>query len=877
MNELIDDFFSISSNKKLERKNTKQKYEAKIDEIDPKETIDLFLLDAEYDKSTNKAKLAFYDCKKKSLYYHFDNSGHIPYLITPIKLDILEGIYQVSKSKGLEKIETVEKLNPYSNTLSKYQKVYGKTPLEIGGNPGKSFREFIDPSYEADIRYHLNYVADMQLTPATFYSIREGKLLQQKHVSQKVEDLKIKFEGESLEEKAMLEEYSPLLFQDFPDILRAAYDIEVGSPQHTLPNVIKANYQIISIALVDINKKKYFWVLNRKQVNQEFSHPEINIRRFDKEFDLLLDFFEVIKCYPLLLSFNGDNFDNKYIYNRAKNVGIENPPIITKGNSTTFEGSLHLDLHIFLRQPAIRLYAFGGRYETASLNDISTGLLELGKLEHEDVWINEMDMEKLLKYNIRDAEITLELTKYENNLLLNLIFTLMRITKLPFLDFTRKTVSGWIKFWLIWEHRKRNILIPSKKEIAEYSGKGVSEPIIEGTKFQGAIVIDPKPGIWWNVETWDFASLYPSIIKTKNLSYETINCSHTNCKDNTIPELSHWVCKNRTGIMSLIIGFIRDLRIKYFKPLKHQQASYGITEQALKVLINAGYGVIGSDKFEFYCLPVAESTTAYARNVITKIQNYVTTKLKIAVLYGDTDSIFIHNPSSSDVKKLKNWSIENLGIEIDRDYKFRYVVFSALKKNYVGVTTKGQVIVKGLMGKKKNTPELIQTYFRYMLSELKNIHSAEDFLDAKNKIIDLIKEFLKRIEEKKFTAKDIAIRSTLRSKVKSYKTWTQSIQALAQLIEAKTPDALNYDAGDVIEYIPVENKVTVEISGPPLAFAKGYRQATVKPIDLFQIESDEIGVSIHLLAESVFGQILYPLGINWKHDIMGQHSISDFF
>ena len=875
MENEIDAFFSASSGAKqgISKTKCRKSSESKAERV-------LFLLDVEYDKNNNKAKLIFYDPKKKRLYYQFDTSGHTPYLITSLDIDALNEIQEVSKSKRLKKIKPVKKLNPFSNVLTKYNKVYGETPLEIGGNPGKSFREFIKPSYEANIRYHLNYIADMKLTPATFYSIDEQNQIQPKHSSKgkMINELRIKFENENPEAKAMLEEYAPLLFQSFPDILRAAYDIEVGSPQHILPNVIKAEYQIISIALVDTTGQKYFWVLNRKQVNQEFSHPEIKIRRFNKEAELLNDFFDVICSYPMVISFNGDNFDNKYIYNRARNVGIKNPPIIQKGNISTFEDTLHLDIHIFLRQPAIKLYAFGGRYESASLNDIATGLLGLGKLEYEDVWINEMKLEQLLKYNIRDAEITLELTKYENNLILNLIFTLMRITKLPFLEFTRKTVSSWIKFWLIWEHRKRNILIPSKEEISINSGRGQSEAMITGGKFQGAIVIDPKPGVWWDVETWDFASLYPSIIKTKNLSYETINCNHAKCKINKIPEHSHWVCTDKIGIMSLIIGFIRDLRVKYFKPLKYQQSSYGITEQALKVLINAGYGVIGSDKFDFYCLPVAESTTAYARSAIMKIKNYVTETLGIKVLYGDTDSIFIYNPSSDAVEKLKNWSIDNLGIEIERDYKFRYIVFSDLKKNYLGVTIKGQVIVKGLMGKKKNTPQLIKDYFLLMLNELQNVNQPEEFADAKNKIIDIIKEFLKRIQEKNFSARDIAIRSTLRSKIESYKTWTQAIQAVAQLIDAGEPNALNYDIGDEIKYIAVENKVTVKIpKGSPLAFSEGYRQATVKPIELFKIENDTIGESMNLLAESVFNQILYPLGINWKQDIVGQQSISDFF
>jgi len=65
--------------------------------------------------------------------------------------------------------------------------------------------------------------------------------------------------------------------------------------------------------------------------------------------------------------------------------------------------------------------------------------------------------------------------------------------------------------------------------------------IIKGKKYQGAKVIDPIPGIHFGVVVVDFASLYPSIIKVWNISYETIDCIHEECKSNKLPGISHWV------------------------------------------------------------------------------------------------------------------------------------------------------------------------------------------------------------------------------------------------------------------------------------------------------------------------------------------------
>lgn len=125
---------------------------------------------------------------------------------------------------------------------------------------------------------------------------------------------------------------------------------------------------------------------------------------------------------------------------------------------------------------------------------------------------------------------------------------LSRMTKMPIDDFIRSSVSIWIQNWFYYEHRKRNYLIPLPEDILRAKGEVSTEAIIKGKKYQGAIVIQPKAGVWWDVYVLDYASLYPSIIKTRNLSYETIRCKHKECKElNKIPETNHWVCTKKLG------------------------------------------------------------------------------------------------------------------------------------------------------------------------------------------------------------------------------------------------------------------------------------------------------------------------------------------
>ena len=70
--------------------------------------------------------------------------------------------------------------------------------------------------------------------------------------------------------------------------------------------------------------------------------------------------------------------------------------------------------------------------------------------------IGDMILANLIHYNLIDSIRTLELTTFNNDLVWNLIFVLMRITKLPLQDIFRLQISAWIRSLLFYEHRRKN-------------------------------------------------------------------------------------------------------------------------------------------------------------------------------------------------------------------------------------------------------------------------------------------------------------------------------------------------------------------------------------------------------------------------------------
>ena len=385
----------------------------------------------------------------------------------------------------------------------------------------------------------------------------------------------------------------------------------------------------------------------------------------------------------MLITYNGDGFDLPYLYNRAKRLGIDDKknPLYMMRDSATLNKGVHLDLYRTFSNRAFQIYAFGQKYTDFSLNSVSKGILEEEKLDY-GVEIDNMTLYQIAKYCQNDAYLTYKLTSFNNDLLMNLLVVITRIARMPIDDISRMGVSQWIRSLLYYEHRKNNFLIPRRDEIEKKSAGVSNDAVIKDKKYRGGLVVDPIEGIHFDVTVMDFASLYPSIIKVNNLSYETVRCPHEECKKNAVPQTSHWVCKKKNGLTSLIIGSLRDLRVNYYKSLSkkenitdEQRQLYTVVSQALKVILNASYGVMGAEIFPLYFLPAAEATTALGRYIILDTIDKCKV-VNIEVLYGDTDSLFVKNPTEQQIKDIIGLAKKDHGVELEVEKEYRYVVLS---------------------------------------------------------------------------------------------------------------------------------------------------------------------------------------------------------
>src|SRR5215207_9649688 len=456
---------SISNSVRYSRENKKM-FTSAAKELP--ENVPALLLSAVYSGDEQKVYLKFYNEKDQTILFWRDRTNHRPYCFT--KINYRDAAEKVIQKKRKYSSEITKKRDLISDKEIECLKIVAPDPLSIGGTEN-SFREKVT-CWEADIKYHENYLYDTGLIPGTCY-IRTGDSLTrfEQPISHKVQD-----------------ELQKLLW-----------------------NKRKENSNGVS------NGKMNPLI------------PEAEVYKTEKE--LLQETFRIISSYPFVITYNGDDFDLPYLYARSQDPAIdsvngkaipkEEIPIIVKRETFVKRGiqaepvqiknGIHIDLFRTFQNRSVQIYAFSHKYSEYTLNAISEALLNDSKYEFEGD-ISELSTDKLAQYCMKDADLTCMLTKFNDNLLMKLLVVIARIGRLSIDDIARFGVNQWIRGMLYYEHRHHNALIPRRDEL-QAKGTASTTAIIKEKKYRGGLVVEPTLGIHFNVVVVDFASLYPSIIK----------------------------------------------------------------------------------------------------------------------------------------------------------------------------------------------------------------------------------------------------------------------------------------------------------------------------------------------------------------------------
>ena len=287
------------------------------------------------------------------------------------------------------------------------------------------------------------------------------------------------------------------------------------------------------------------------------------------------------------------------------------------------------------------------------------------------------DRDKVVRYCVKDADLALKIL--QSIAVLEKNMDLATVSKLPLDDVLNGRTSTLIDSVLIREADRNGIAVP-------LTGHHEKEGQIEG-----GYVHTIDPGLYDWVGVLDFKSMYPSLIIAKNICFTTLS------KDGTIispePGVRYLDKKTRVGLLPRVLERLmkdRDETKAKMKAAKspEEKRYYNGLQEAIKVLMNAVYGVFASSFYRFTNPKIGASITAFARentkNIISQLESE-----GVRVIYGDTDSVFFQSPGTTLEEALelgktiaKRYSKEGATLEFE---KVINPLFShGAKKRYVG-------------------------------------------------------------------------------------------------------------------------------------------------------------------------------------------------
>ncbi len=345
-------------------------------------------------------------------------------------------------------------------------------------------------------------------------------------------------------------------------------------------------------------------------------------------------------------------------------------------------------------------------FEDYSLETVSQTLLRRGKkIEHSDDRVGEIermyreDIQAFAGYNLEDAQLVLELFDVAG--LWHFLLERSHLTGLP-MDRPGASSAAFNTVYMPRLHRMG------------YVASSIGEQTLQLSS-PGGFVMDSVPGIYQNVIVLDFKSPYPSIIRTFLIDPLGLQEGLKANPIETVPGFLDARFHRQHHILPSLIDQLWQAR-----DIAKQEKNAPMS-QAIKIIMNSFYGVLGSPLCRFFDPRLASSITMRGHEILQKSRAFIE-KQGYPVIYGDTDSVFVHaagHDSPEDLGRqlasaLNQWWQEQLQRDfhlvchLEMEFETHYEKFvmptirgseTGSKKRYAGWIREGQdyrLVFKGL-------------------------------------------------------------------------------------------------------------------------------------------------------------------------------------
>jgi DNA polymerase-2 len=368
--------------------------------------------------------------------------------------------------------------------------------------------------------------------------------------------------------------------------------------------------------------------------------PNGNSESVDFKLDYCQTRAELIECLndwlslydpDAIIGWNVIQFDLRVLQEHARRVGI--PLKLGRGNEPVEwreQGNQHKQ--IFVSAPGRlvidgieALHSATWSFSSFSLENVAQTLLGEGKAIDNPYQrmasINRMfaqDKPSLARYNLKDCELVTRI--FEKTELLPFLLERASVTGLP-ADRSGGSVAAFTHLYLPLMHRQGFVAPNLGEKVPEAS--------------PGGFVMDSRPGLYESVLVLDYKSLYPSIIRT--FLIDPIGL----IEGLRMPDDSESVPGYRGARFSRTRHCLPAMVEKVWEGREAAKREHNAPlSQALKIIMNAFYGVLGSSGCRFFDARLASSITMRGHDIMHQTRELIESQGH-TVIYGDTDSTFV--------------------------------------------------------------------------------------------------------------------------------------------------------------------------------------------------------------------------------------------
>ncbi len=463
--------------------------------------------------------------------------------------------------------------------------------------------------------------------------------------------------------------------------------------------------EVLSIALSNPERARVLL-----QGNADDWPSELPLSWYADEAALLRGFLDLFQQWDpdLILGWNLINFDLDYLERRCRRHGLsfslgragEQAAILQPQGPgqvriASIPGRVAMDGIDNLR-------AAFWQFESFELGAVARQLLGKDKLIEQDtdkvaeiLRLYQEDRAELAAYNLEDCRLVEQIV--EQTRLIDFVIQRARMTGLP-LCRQGGSVAAFDNLYLPRLHRA-----------------GCVAPDLGGQKDEraspGGYVLDSSPGLYENVLLLDFKSLYPSIIRTFQIDPYGL----ARPGEDPVPGFLDASFSRSAGLLPEIITELWQGRDQA-KADGDQALS-----QAIKIIMNSFYGVLGSPGCRFHDARLASSITRRGHEIIRRSREFIE-QAGYRVIYGDTDSVFVllgpgrEEPQVRQIGKrlvdeLNRWWRETLQRELklvsrlEIEFETHFIRF--LMPTIRGAATGSKKRYAGLVRNKQGQPEMV--------------------------------------------------------------------------------------------------------------------------------------------------------------------------